>query len=89
MQTAPTEANQLAAGLDSDTDHPAWRPPADRSRSEATGRKPIRVLLLYGSILLVVVLVVVAIWGFGGFKRRTDILKTTSPGTLFTVDARS
>ena len=30
-------------------------------------------------------LLVVAIWGFGGFKKRTDLLKTTPPGTLFTT----
>ena len=25
------------------------------------------------------------IWGFGGFKKRTDLLKTVPPGTLFTT----
>jgi Na+-transporting methylmalonyl-CoA/oxaloacetate decarboxylase gamma subunit len=45
-------------------------------------RKTIPAPVLYGSILLVLVLLVVAVWGFGGFKKRTDLLKTMSPGTL-------
>ena len=49
------------------------------------GRKTIPAWLVYGSILLALVLLVVAIWGFGGFKKRTDILKTTPPGTLITT----
>lgn len=52
-------------------------------RDQAVGRKTVPSGLLYGSILLALVLLVVAIWGFGGFKRRTDILKTTPPGALF------
>jgi hypothetical protein len=40
---------------------------------------------VYGSILLVLVLLIVAVWGFGGFKRRTDVFRTTPPGTLFTT----
>jgi hypothetical protein len=48
-------------------------------------RKTIPAPLLYGSILLALVLVVLAIWGFGGFKRRTDTFITTPPGTLVTT----
>jgi protein-S-isoprenylcysteine O-methyltransferase Ste14 len=49
------------------------------------GCKTIPSSLMYGSILLALVLLVVAIWGFGGFKKRTDTLKTTPPGSLFTT----
>ena len=38
-------------------------------------RKPIPAGVFYGCILLVLVLLVVAVWGFGGFTR-TDLLKT-------------
>ena len=48
-------------------------------------RKNIPAWLVYGSILLVLVLLMVAVWGFGGFKRRTDLLKTVPPGTLITT----
>ena len=67
--------------LDPGAVDPSWAPPTAPGNS-GVGRKTIPAPLLYGSILLVVVLLVVAIWGFGGFKRRTDILKTTPPGTF-------
>jgi hypothetical protein len=40
---------------------------------------------VYGSIFLVLVLLVVTVWGFGGFKRRTDLLRTVPVGTLLTT----
>jgi hypothetical protein len=40
---------------------------------------------VYGSIFVVLVLLVVAVWGFGGLKRRTDSLRTVPVGTLFTT----
>jgi hypothetical protein len=84
VQTAPTEINHGASALDPGAVDPSWAPPTAPS-PQVSGRKTIPAPLLYGSILLVVVLLVVAIWGFGGFKRRTDILKTRPPGTLFTT----
>lgn len=70
MQPAPTDVD------------PTRAPP---SGSPATGRKTIAAWLLYGSIFLALALLVVGIWGFGGFKQRTDLFTTTSPGTLFTT----
>jgi hypothetical protein len=72
-------------GVDSAGVDPAWPPPNSPSSSDAIGRKTIPSSLVYSSILLALVLLVVAIWGFGGFKKRTDILQTTPPGSLFTT----
>jgi hypothetical protein len=48
-------------------------------------RKTISGYVLYGSILLALVVLVVTVWGFGGFKQRTDLFKTAPPGTLFST----
>jgi hypothetical protein len=89
VQTAPTESNQSTADANPGTVDPSWPPPNDPPRVPrspgAAGRRTIPASLLYGSILLALVLLVVAIWGFGGFKKRTDLLRTTPPGTLFTT----
>jgi hypothetical protein len=85
VQTAPTASNQSTAGHNPAEVDPSWPPPSDSRGPDAAGRKAIPAPLLYGSILLALVLLVVAIWGFGGFKRRTDILKTVAPGALFTT----
>ena len=85
MQTAPTVSNQSTAGNDPGTADATWPPPSDPPGRDPAARKTIPAPLLYGSILLALVLLVVAIWGFGGFKKRTDLLKTTPPGTLFTT----
>jgi hypothetical protein len=85
VQTAPAESKQSAAGLDPSAVDPTWAPPEGPSDGAGRERQTIPAPLLYGSIVLVLVLLVVAIWGFGGFKKRTDILKTVPPGTLFTT----
>jgi hypothetical protein len=85
VQTAPTESQHSAAGDDQGTVDPSWAPPDNPSGPGGLGRKTIPAPVLYGSILLVLVLLVVAVWGFGGFKKRTDLLKTMSPGTLITT----
>ena len=85
VQTAPAESKQSAAGLDPSAVDPTWAPPEGPSAGAGRERQTIPAPLLYGSILLVLVLLVVAVWGFGGFKKRTDILKTVPPGTLFTT----
>ena len=95
VQPAPAESRQDTAGfdaasagsggVDSGGVDPAWPPPSGPSDSDTTSRKTIPAWLVYGSILLALVLLIVAIWGFGGFKKRTDILKTTPPGTLITT----
>ena len=71
VQTAPAES--------------AWPAPNSPNGTDAADHKTIPAWLVYGSILLVLVLLVVAVWGFGGFKRRTDLLKTVPPGTLITT----
>ena len=82
VQTAPAESTKSAAGYDPAAIDPSWGPP---SGPAASGSKSIPAPLLYGSIVLALVLLVVAIWAFGGFERRTDLLKTTPPGTLITT----
>jgi hypothetical protein len=84
VQTAPTESQHSAASAGPATVDPNWTPPEDPAKTGAPARKPIPAATLYGCILLALVLLVVAIWGFGGFKKRTDLLKTTPPGTLIT-----
>jgi hypothetical protein len=84
VQTAPTESRHTAAGDDPGTVDPSWTPPEGPAETGASTRKTIPAAALYGCILLALVLLVVAIWGFGGFKKRTDLLKTTPPATLIT-----
>jgi hypothetical protein len=84
VQTAPTESQHSAASAGPGTVDPNWTPPEDPAKTGAAPRKTISATALYGCILLALVLLVVAIWGFGGFKKRTDLLKTTPPGTLIT-----
>ena len=84
--TEPVQTAQNAAGLDPGTVDPTWPQPSGHpSGSDTPGPKTISAALVYGSILLVLVLLVAAIWGFGGFKQRTDLFRTTPPGTLFTT----
>jgi len=84
--TEPVQTAQNAAGLDPGTVDPTWPPPSGHpSGSDTPGPKTISAALVYGSILLVLVLLVAAIWGFGGVKQRTDLFRTTPPGTLFTT----
>jgi hypothetical protein len=84
VQTAPTESRHSAAGDDPGTVDPSWTPPEGPAETGASTRKTIPAAALSGCILLALVLLVVAIWGFGGFKKRTDLLKATPPGTLIT-----
>lgn len=58
-----------------DTDPPAG---ADH------GRLP-RPALIWGAIGLALVLVVVAVWGLGGFRYRKDLFTPVDPGAVFTV----
>jgi hypothetical protein len=85
VQTAPTESQHSAASAGPSTVDPNWTPPEDPAKTGAPPRKTIPATALYGCILLALVLLVVAIWGFGGFKKRTDLLRTTPPGTLITT----
>ena len=95
VQPAPAESRQDPPSFDVDSADssgadpggvdPAWPPPNGPSGADATSHKTTPAWLVYGSILLALVLLVVAVWAFGGFERRTDILKTMPPSTLFTT----
>ena len=80
VQPAPTEHRQTTAARDSSAVSSTSAPPSGPAITP--DRRTIPASLIYGTILLVLVLLVVAVWGFGGFKGRTDILKTMPPGSL-------
>ena len=84
VQLAPSTSHPSASEYDPGVADPSWKPPDSPSGPAAANRKPIPAGVFYGCILLVLVLLVVAVWGFGGFKRRTDLLKTMPPGALIT-----
>lgn len=73
-QTSP---NPDGVWLDEGEVNPGWAPPA--SGAPPT-RRPIPAPLIYGAVVLALALLVVTIWGFGGFKRRTDALIDTPVG---------
>ena len=74
-QTSPTPEG---VWLDEGNINPAWAPPAGGA---APSRRPIPAPAVYGAVALALVLLVVTIWGFGGFERRTDALIDTAVGT--------
>jgi hypothetical protein len=41
----------------------------------------LRAGLVYACLAVALVLLVTAVWGFGGFRKRTDLLIRTAPGT--------
>jgi hypothetical protein len=86
VQPAPADSHQNAAVRDSSfVDRSRPPPPSGPSGSDAPVRKTIPASLVYGWIFLVLVLLVVTVWGFGGLKRRTDLLRTVPVGTLLTT----
>jgi hypothetical protein len=90
VQPASTKSSRSAAEYDPDVVDPGWAPPETQDETTAPKtpepvRKTIPAVVVYGCILLVLVLLLVAIWGFGGFKKRSDLLQTMPPGTLFTT----
>ena len=74
-QTSPTPDG---VWLDKRNINPTWAPPAGGA---ALRRRPIPAPAVYGAVALAAVLLVVTIWGFGGFERRTDALIDTAVGT--------
>jgi hypothetical protein len=84
VQPAPAKSQQSTAE-DASTIDPSWAPPDSPSRTATPNRRAFPAPVLYGSIVLVLVLLVVAVSGLGGFKRRTDLFRTTPPGTVFTI----
>ena len=77
----PTETSAPdGAWLDEGEVSPQWPAPVgDPPHRSASGG------LVYGAIALALVLVIGAIWGLGGFERRTDLLRNVAPGTLITT----
>ena len=87
VQTAPTQSQHSAASADPGTVDPNWTPPEDPAKTGAPARiarKPIPAAALFGCILIALALLVGWDARTGGFKKRTDLLKTTPPGTLIT-----
>ena len=72
---APVES---AAWLDEGAVAADWAPPP----GEPDIRRRIPGWLFWTAGLLVLVLLGVAVWGFGGFRKRTDLQRPTAPGTL-------
>jgi hypothetical protein len=85
VQPAPSTSHSSAPEYDPGVVDPGWVPPDSPSAPAAPERRAIPAGVFYGCILLVLVLLVIAVWGLGGFKKRTDLLKTTPPGTLFST----
>jgi hypothetical protein len=77
--TSPSAPAGTAPWLDEGGPNPSWPPPA---RPSPQTRRVLGPGLVYAALGLALALVVVAIWGFGGFKRRTDLLIVTPPGTV-------
>ena len=84
VQTAPTQSQHSAASADPGTVDPNWTPPEDPAKTGAplhvspSRRQPcsdasLSLALCCGCDL-----------GFGGFKKRTHLQKSTPPGTLIT-----
>jgi hypothetical protein len=44
----------------------------------------VRSTLVYLAVLVALALLVAGVWGFGGFKKRTDTLRPVPPGERFT-----
>ena len=77
----PTETSAPdGVWLDEGEVSPQWPAPVgDPPHRSASGG------LVYGGIALALVLVIAAIWGLGGFERRTDLLRNVAPGPLITT----
>lgn len=55
-----------------------WPDPTGRRRTLPPGA-------VYLALLVALALVAALVWGLGGFRRRTDVLEDTAPGTLVTA----
>jgi hypothetical protein len=51
----------------------------------AVARPALRSTLVYLAVLVALALLVAGVWGFGGFKKRTDLLRPVPPGQRFTT----
>jgi hypothetical protein len=50
----------------------------------AAAQPAVRSTLVYLAVLVALALLVAGVWGFGGFKKRTDTLRPVPPGERFT-----
>ncbi len=83
MSTSASLASADAAPwLDEGEPNPEWPAP---TRPEGRSRRRLPGWLFYGVLGLAVVVLVSAVWGFGGLRRRTDLFTQTAPGTLIST----
>lgn len=58
-----------------------WAAPTPPGRRRSSGRR-VPAAVVYGAVLLALVLIVVAIWGLGGLRQRTDVFRNVPVGSL-------
>jgi hypothetical protein len=80
--SSPSAPLGVAPWLDEGEPNPTWPPPVPR---EPRTRPVPRAGLVYACVGLALVLLVAAVWGFGGFRKRTDLLIPTAPGTTIST----
>lgn len=94
MSTAPTGSPGPSTWTDDQAPDPRWPAPTpgvgptvaeDHPAVAAEPRRGPRAALVWGAIGLALVLVVVAVWGLGGFDRRQDLFIPVEPGQVVTV----
>jgi hypothetical protein len=56
----------------------------ERTATSAGARPVLRSTLAYLAMLVALALLVATVWAFGGFRKRTDILRPVPPGQPFT-----
>ena len=77
MPASPTDASSRA-WLDEGQVDPTWTPPEP-------GRRPLPRWVAPVAVVAALVLVLVLVWGAGGFGRRTDLLLDRPVGSLVTT----
>jgi hypothetical protein len=76
--SSPSAPASTAPWLDEGEPNPSWPPPVGH---EPRTRPVLRAGLVYACVALALALLVTAVWGLGGFRKRTDLLIRTEPGT--------
>ena len=80
-QTERPEGPPRATWLDEGEVNPQWAPPG----GDPVRRSPVPGSLVYGGVVLALVLTIAPVSAFGGFDRRTDLLRPVQPGTLIST----